>query len=242
MRGGLQALPDSPTDKRRYVRAMFSDIAPRYDFLNHLLTLRIDTGWRRAAVAALGWELRPDGLFLDACAGTLDLADRLARRPGFHGRVIATDFALPMLRLGLPKVPAGSVRVAGADTLRMPVADASFDGAMIGFGVRNLTSLDDGVAEMATVLKPGARLVILDLGMPNPGPLRALYLLYFRRVLPLIGRVVSGHPSAYTYLPESVITFPHPRGLVERLVAAGFREAGYRPLTGGVVAVTWGTR
>ena len=232
----------SPPDKRRYVRQIFSDIAPRYDLLNRVLSMNIDRSWRRRAIARLGWEHRQPGVFLDACAGTLDLAAELAAGRGFQGRVVATDFALPMLRLGDGKGPPGRIQRAVADTLLLPAADATFDGAMVGFGVRNLAGLDEGLRELARVLKPGARLVVLDFSTPPFAPLRALYLFYFRRVLPLVGRLVSGHPTAYSYLPESVMDFPAPAELESRMQRAGLRDCGHELLTGGIAAVTWGTR
>jgi demethylmenaquinone methyltransferase/2-methoxy-6-polyprenyl-1,4-benzoquinol methylase len=239
-------LPTGPAasqpDKRRYVRQIFSDIAPRYDLLNRVLSLNIDRSWRRRAIARLGWERRQPGVFLDACAGTLDLAVELAGQHGFEGRVVATDFALPMLRLGAGKGPAGRIRRAAADTLQLPVPDGSFDGAVVGFGVRNLAGLDDGLRELGRVLKPGARLVVLDFTTPPFAPLRALYLFYFRRVLPLVGRLVSGHPTAYTYLPESVMDFPEPAELEDRMCRAGLHDCGHELLTGGIAAITWGTR
>ena len=232
----------SPIDKRAYVRGMFSDIAPRYDFLNRLLSMRIDQSWRREAIARLDWRERPNGHYLDACAGTLDLAIQLAAQRGFGGRVTATDFAVPMLRRGAGKPDAKALGVAAADTLQMPVRDATFDGAMIGFGVRNLSDLDAGFREMARVLKPGAKLVVLDFTVPPSAPMRALYLLYFRRILPFVGRLVSGHPTAYDYLPDSVMSFPPPEELGRMMDRAGFRATGHRLLTFGIAAITWGTR
>jgi len=222
------------------VRGMFTAIAPRYDFLNHLLSLNVDRSWRRAAVARLGWEARPDGLYLDLCAGTLDLAAELARRPGFRGTVLGADFAVPMLVRGRGKA-ARAVPV-GADALALPFPDAAFDGALVGFGVRNLADLDAGLAEAARVLKPGARFVILEFTTPRWAPLRAAYLFYFRRILPAIGRMVSKHREAYTYLPESVLDFPDPDAFARRLEAAGFSNVGYEILTGGICALHHGTR
>jgi demethylmenaquinone methyltransferase/2-methoxy-6-polyprenyl-1,4-benzoquinol methylase len=221
---------------------MFSAIAPRYDLLNHLLSLGIDRRWRRAAVDRLGWEAAPAGLYLDACAGTLDLAAELANRPRFSGRVVGADFAAPMLRLGKGKARPGAVRPAAADTLELPFPDSRFDGAMVAFGVRNLADLDAGLAELARVLRRGARLVILEFTTPSWKPFRMLYLFYFHRLLPLIGRAVSGHPPAYSYLPASVKTFPAPDELRGRLERAGFRESSYTLLTGGIAALHWGTR
>jgi demethylmenaquinone methyltransferase / 2-methoxy-6-polyprenyl-1,4-benzoquinol methylase len=231
-----------PSDQRRYVREMFSAIAPRYDLLNHLLSLNIDRRWRRLAVDRLGWERRPGGAYLDACAGTLDLAAELARRAAFAGTVIAADFAPAMLRLGAGKAPPGTVRVAAADTLELPFADATFDGATVGFGVRNLADLDGGLAELFRVLKPGSRVVVLDFTTPPWAPLRSLYLFYFKRVLPWVGGVVSGHPEAYAYLPASVERFPPPAELARRVAGTGFRDGGYLLLTGGIAAIHWGTR
>lgn len=233
-RGGDQAA------KRAYVRRMFTAIAPRYDLLNHLLSLNVDRRWRRAAVRQLGWEAHPDGTYLDLCAGTMDLAAVLARAPGFRGRVIGADFVVPMLERGRRKAPRTAP--VGADAMALPFADARFDGAMVGFGVRNLADLDAGFAEAARVLKPGARFVILDFATPRFAPLRAVYLFYFRRVLPAIGRAVSKHRDAYTYLPESVLAFPEPGELARRLEAAGFNHVAYRLMTGGIVAVIHGTR
>ena len=192
--------------KRSYVRGMFTAIAPRYDFLNHLLSLNVDRRWRRAAVARLGWEARPDGVYLDLCAGTLDLAAALAHARGFRGRVLGADFVVPMLARGKGKADR-AVPVA-ADALALPFPDAAFDGALVGFGIRNLADLDAGIQEAARVLKPGARFVVLEFATPRFAPLRAAYLFYFRHVLPTIGRAVSKHTDAYTYLPESVLSFP----------------------------------
>ena len=239
------APPAPQTDhpnQRRNVREMFTAIAPRYDFLNHLLSLGIDRRWRRAAVDRLAWETRPAGLYLDACAGTLDLAAELARRRGFAGRVVGADFSARMLKLGAGKGRPDAIRSAAADALELPFRGGRFDGAMVAFGVRNLTDLDAGLAELARVLRPGARLVILEFTTPVWAPFRALYLFYFRRLLPLIGRAVSRHPTAYSYLPASVSTFPGPDLLRKRLEAAGFRDCGHSLLTGGIAALHWGAR
>jgi demethylmenaquinone methyltransferase/2-methoxy-6-polyprenyl-1,4-benzoquinol methylase len=219
---------------------MFAAVAPRYDFLNHLLSLNLDRRWRRAAVARLGWEARPDGVYLDLCAGTMDLARALAREPRFRGRVIGADFVVPMLRLGRGK--AARTALVAADALLLPFSDAAFDGALVGFGVRNLTDLDAGLHETARVLRPGARFVILEFATPRAAPLRAAFLFYFRRVLPLIGRAVSKHRDAYRYLPESVKTFPEPEALAARMRAAGFSSVRFELLAGGICALHHGTR
>lgn len=233
---------DAPTGdaKRSYVRQMFTAIAPHYDFLNHLLSLNVDRRWRRRAVRQLGWERLPRGRYLDLCAGTLDLAALLTRQASFHGRVVAADFVVPMLARGRWKAP--DVRPVGADALCLPFADGMFDGAMVAFGIRNLTDVDLGLREAARVLRPGARLVVLEFTTPRFRPLRAAYLLYFRRVLPWIGRVVSGHATAYAYLPASVLEFPGPEDVAARMRRAGFGDVSFASLSGGVATIHWGTR
>ena len=226
--------------KRSYIRSMFAAIAPRYDLLNHLLSLNVDRRWRRAAVARLGWEAKPDGVYLDLCAGTLDLAAALAHSPGFRGTVVGADFVVEMLARGRGK--AARARPVAADALDLPFPDAHFDGAMVAFGVRNLADLDAGLREAARVLKPGARFVVLEFATPRVAPLRALYLFYFRRLLPAIGRAVSKHRDGYSYLPESVLEFPEPDRLAGRLEGAGFSNVAYELLTGGICAVHHGTR
>lgn len=226
--------------KRAYVREMFTAIAPRYDFLNHLLSLNIDRLWRRQAVAELGWERSPDGTFLDLCSGTMDLAAALGNRDGFAGRVIGADFVQPMLVRGKGK--SARVTPVAADALEMPFPGGRFDGATVGFGVRNLANLDAGLREMARVLKPGARLVILEFTTPRFPPMRALYFAYFRHILPLVGRFFSKHASAYTYLRDSVLAFPEPEELARRMEAAGFRDVRWRRLTGGTCAWHVGVR
>jgi demethylmenaquinone methyltransferase / 2-methoxy-6-polyprenyl-1,4-benzoquinol methylase len=227
-------------EKRTYVRGMFTAIAPRYDLLNHLLSLNMDRWWRRGAVAQLGWEQAPAGRYLDLCSGTMDLAAALGNRKGFAGTVIGADFVHPMLVLGRGK-SARTVPVT-ADALDLPFEAARFDGATVGFGIRNLADLDSGLREMARVLRPGARLVLLEFTTPPRQPLRSLYFFYFRRLLPAIGRLVSKHTTAYTYLPESVLAFPEPDALAERMRRAGFAEVRFRRLTGGICAVHVGTR
>jgi demethylmenaquinone methyltransferase/2-methoxy-6-polyprenyl-1,4-benzoquinol methylase len=229
--------PAHGLERGRQVRRLFSEIAPSYDLLNHVLSLNVDRGWRRRAVAALGWEANPEGTYLDACAGTFDLSLELARRPHFAGRVIGSDFALPMLVQGVPKLRGSRVAPVCADALRLPFPDGSFAGATVGFGVRNLSDLDRGLAELRRVLRARARLVVLEFTTPPNALVRALYQLYFHQVLPRVGRWVSGHPWAYSYLPASVGAFPGPQELAERMRRAGFAEARWRLLTGGIAAL-----
>jgi demethylmenaquinone methyltransferase/2-methoxy-6-polyprenyl-1,4-benzoquinol methylase len=219
---------------------MFTAIAPTYDRLNRIISFRFDQRWRRAAVRRLGWERRPTGVYLDLCAGTMDFGATLARQARFGGRIVAADFAQAMLRIGRAK--SGRLRPVTADALDLPFPDAAFDGAMVGWGVRNLMDLDAGLAEAARVLKPGAKLVILEMTLP-PGPrLRRVYQFYFRRVLPWIGRRISKHTTAYTWLPESTQTFPPPPELARRLAAQGFTDVHWRLFLGGVCALHESTR
>jgi demethylmenaquinone methyltransferase / 2-methoxy-6-polyprenyl-1,4-benzoquinol methylase len=227
-------------EKRAYVRAIFTAIAPTYDRLNRIISFRFDQGWRRYAVARLEWEREPEGIYLDLCAGTSDFGAMLARRPGFRGRVVAADFVRPMLQLGRKK----SARLApvNADALELPFSDWAFDGAMVGWGMRNLVDPDAGLAEAARILKPGARLVILEMALPRQRLLRSAYQFYFRRVMPLIGRWISKHTTAYSWLPESTRVFPEPPEFARRMEAQGFENVDYELLMGGVCALYVGTR
>src|SRR2546427_8900534 len=154
-----------------------STLFPYTTLFRSLLSLNVDRRWLRAAVARLGWEARPDGVYLDLCAGTLDLAAALACARGFRGRVLGADFVVRMLARGKAKAPR-AVPIA-ADALALPFPDASFDGALVGFGIRNLADLDAGIREVARVLRPGARFVVLEFATPRFAPLRAAFLFYF---------------------------------------------------------------
>lgn len=226
-------------EKRAYVRRIFSEIAPRYDLLNRVLSLGVDRAWRRRALAALGWARRPAGVYLDLCAGTLDVGALLARQPGFAGLVVGADFAVPMLRAGAGKRgrAGGALVAVGADALALPLAGASVDGALVAFGIRNVADLDTALAEVRRVLRPGARFVVLEFTTPPNAAVRAAYHAYFHRVLPALGRLVSGHPTAYAYLPRSVAHFPREDALAARMRAAGFADVRWERLTLGVAAI-----
>jgi demethylmenaquinone methyltransferase/2-methoxy-6-polyprenyl-1,4-benzoquinol methylase len=228
--------------KRAYVRRIFSEIAPRYDLLNRILSLGIDRRWRRRAIRALAWERAPKGTYVDLCAGTLDVGAELARQPGFAGVVVGADFAEPMLRVGIGKAPSSSLVPLAADALALPIADGRAAGAIVAFGVRNLADLDAGLREALRLLSPGGRFVILEFSTPRSPPVRLLYHLYFRHILPLVGRVLSGHRTAYRYLPESVSHFPDASQLARRMEDAGFRNVQWRSLTLGIAALHWGER
>ena len=227
-------------EKRAYVRAIFTAIAPTYDRLNRIISFRFDQGWRRYAVARLGWERKPDGIYLDLCAGTLDFGATLARRPGFRGRIVGADFVRRMLQLGRQK--SSRLAPVNADALDLPFPDLAFDGAMVGWGVRNLVDLDAGLAEAARVLKPGAKLVILEMAVPRQRLRRTAFEFYFRRIMPWIGRRISKHTTAYSWLPESTRVFPAPPELARRMEAQGFAGVHYKLLMGGVCALHVGTK
>jgi demethylmenaquinone methyltransferase/2-methoxy-6-polyprenyl-1,4-benzoquinol methylase len=237
-----EALPSGGRDQERQIRRLFSEIAPRYDLLNHVLSMNLDRRWRRRAVACLGWEGHAEGLYLDACAGTFDLSLELAGQPGFRGHVVGSDFALPMLMEGLSKLTGAAVAPVCGDALRLPFGTETFCGATVGFGVRNLADLDRGLAELYRVLRIDARLVVLEFTTPPNPLLRQLYLFYFHRVLPRVGRWVSGHPWAYSYLPASVKEFPSPAQLAGRMRRAGFRGASWSLLSGGIAALHVATK
>jgi len=228
--------------KRVYVRRMFSEIAPSYDLLNRVLSLGIDRRWRTVALRRLGWDRAPEGCFLDLCAGTLDVGAQLTRQSGFRGRILAADFAEPMLRAGAGKAAPTVLAPVVADAMALPVTDDAFDGAIVAFGIRNVADLGAGLREVHRVLRPGACFVILEFSTPRLPLVRAAYLFYFHRILPLIGRLVSGHRTAYTYLPRSVAHFPETDALAAAMRAAGFRDVRWETLTFGIAAIHVGTK
>jgi len=219
------------------VRGMFDRIAGVYDVMNTAMTAGMHHRWReRAADMA---ELQPGGSALDVCCGTGDLALELARRVGPEGTVVGCDFAERMLDAARAKAAwrgVAGVRFEWADALELPYGDGSFDAATAGFGARNLADLDRGLSELRRVVRPGGRLVILEITQPNRPPLSAFFSLWFDRIVPLLGTLASDR-SAYTYLPESVKRFPSPRGLAERMAAAGFPRVRYLVLAGGIITI-----
>jgi demethylmenaquinone methyltransferase / 2-methoxy-6-polyprenyl-1,4-benzoquinol methylase len=224
------------------VNRMFDRIAGHYDAMNSVMTAGLHHRWRqRTAVRA---ELLEGDSALDVCCGTGDLALELARYVGPGGTVVGADFSRPMLELARAKSVsrwATSVRFEYADALELPYEDRSFNAVTVGFGVRNLADLDRGLAEMSRVLKPGGRLVILEITQPHRPPLSIFYSLWFDRIVPLLG-TLAGDRDAYTYLPESVRGFPSPRGLAERMDAAGLERIRATVLAGGIIAIHSGVR
>ena len=216
------------------IRSMFARVAPRYDRANHLLSMGIDHGWRRAAVRFA--ELQPGERVLDTCCGTGDLALALTRA---GGEVVGTDFCPEMLTHAVTKSrAAGAPRWLAADTMRLPFADDSFDLATVAFGIRNVEDPVAGLREMGRVVRPGGRVLVLEFCRPRLPGLRQAYLLYFRRVLPRLGRWISGDTEgAYDYLPDSVMKFPERGAFLELMSDAGLESPRMRLLSGGIAAL-----
>jgi demethylmenaquinone methyltransferase/2-methoxy-6-polyprenyl-1,4-benzoquinol methylase len=235
---------DSATDtadKAERVRRMFDRIAPRYDLFNDVLSAGIHRRWREAAVDAL--DPAPGAPWLDLCAGTLDLARVVAARaPG--ALVVGADFSLPMLTHGRAKLDPtklsrgdAGIQPVAADALRLPFPDEAFRGVIIGFGLRNLADPREGLLEMARVLEPGGRLVVLEFTTPPGRVFRSFYHAYFHHVLPRAGAWISGEPAAARYLPDSVSRFPRAAELAELVADCGFQRVRYRYLTRGIAAL-----
>lgn len=218
---------------------MFDRIAPTYDLLNHLLSANIDKRWRKKAIELL--DLQGDEAILDACCGTGDLAIALQRQG--VGPVVGSDFAPQMLEVAREKDTSGTIRFEVADTTNLPFEDNTFDIATVAFGVRNLEDLDGGFRDLCRVLKPGGRLCVLEFSRPPNALFRGIYHTYFMVVLPIIGNLVSGGAdNAYAYLPRSVMAFPGPQALADRMQAAGFGEVAIHPLTMGISVVHIATK
>lgn len=222
---------------------MFDAIARRYDVLNHFLSAGLDTRWRARAIRDA--SLPADAHVLDLCTGTADLAIAAVKAVP-SARVVGVDFAGAMLRVGLGKLRArrldDRITLIRGDATRIPVRDGWADAATIGFGIRNVAQPEAALRELARAIKPGGRLVILEFGEPIVPGIRGLYNWYFRAVLPRLGRLVSSHQSAYSYLPASVGTFPPPAQFAATISSHGFRDVRAVPLTLGIVYLYVGTR
>src|SRR5712664_2216249 len=237
-------------DASRRVREMFTQIAPRYDMLNHVLSLQMDRMWRARTAKILRPILeRADAKILDLCCGTGDLAFALSRRT--KGKVWGADFAHPMLVRANEKTapldakraaPTCQVSFVESDALRLPFADGSFDLVTTAFGFRNLANYEAGLLEIRRVLKAGGTIAILEFTEPKPGWFGDLYRWYFRAVLPRIGGLISGDKAAYSYLPKSVARFFQPAELKELMLARGFEGVEARVWTGGTVALHTGMK
>jgi demethylmenaquinone methyltransferase/2-methoxy-6-polyprenyl-1,4-benzoquinol methylase len=223
------------------IQGMFDRIAGRYDLLNSLMTAGLHHAWRvRAADRA---EVSPGDAVLDVCCGTGDLAFELAQRVSPGGHVVGCDFSEPMLDLAREKAAdrGAPVRFEWADALRLPYDEGRFDAVTVGFGVRNFADRDRGLREMARVSKPGGRLVILEFTEPRRAPFSTFYSLWFDRIVPVLGRLTD-NPEAYSYLTESVHSFPDPQGLAAKMDAAGFERIRWLVLAGGILAIHSGVK
>jgi demethylmenaquinone methyltransferase/2-methoxy-6-polyprenyl-1,4-benzoquinol methylase len=229
--------PQTGTLPEQQVRAMFDRIASFYDVMNGVMTAGLHHRWRsRAADLA---QVGPGDRVLDVATGTGDLAIELAGRVAPGGEVVGSDFSEKMLELARGKAPG--LRFEWGNALELPYADGEFAAATVGFGARNFDDLDRGLAEMARVVRPGGRVVVLEITTPTRPPLSTFYRLWFDRVVPLIGRV-AGDPDAYEYLPNSVKRFPSPEGLGAAMARAGLTDVRWILTAGGIIALHVGTR
>jgi demethylmenaquinone methyltransferase / 2-methoxy-6-polyprenyl-1,4-benzoquinol methylase len=247
-RGIAGTAPPGTTDERsaaQAVRQMFDEIAPRYDLLNHVLSMNIDRLWWRRTARTFGHILaRSNARVLDLCAGTGDMAVALRAaglRQGNEAQIYALDFSHQMLQHGLEKYEQKNIQPVEADALRLPLPDNALDLAVSAFGFRNLANYDAGLHELFRILKPGGEIGILDFSEPG-GILGKLYGFYFRKVLPHIGTMISGVRGPYEYLPASVHKFPSPQQMLARMEAAGFSEVSWKPYTFGIAGLYRGTK
>ena len=223
---------------QRTITEMFDDISPRYDFLNHLLSFHIDKRWRRKASQWIA--LHHPTAILDVATGTADLAIRLVK-DNPSANVIGVDLSEKMLEIGRRKIAKQRleqhIQLQNADAARLPFSDDAFDAVTVAFGVRNFGNLTQGLREMVRVAKDGAAIAILEFSHPTKGIVRGPYRCYSRRILPFVGRIVSKHPSAYRYLPESVKAFPDGEAFLQLLRDSGMAEAGMLRLNGGIATL-----
>ncbi len=244
-KGSPLGSPDQVRETARAVQSMFAQVAPRYDFLNHLLSARFDVWWRRTAAREVRHVLeRPGSLAADLCCGTGDLAFALASFSA--GRVVGADFCHPMLEIALRKRTNEIVRLRPdfieADVLLLPFANGSLDLVSAAFGFRNLANYAQGLAEMHRVLRPGGVIAILEFNRVQSPVLGPLFRLYFRHILPFIGTMISGARGPYQYLPDSVERFPDQDQLTRHLGECGFEKVRYRNFMGGVAALHVGEK
>jgi demethylmenaquinone methyltransferase/2-methoxy-6-polyprenyl-1,4-benzoquinol methylase len=219
-------------DKRSFVRRSFAAIAGSYDITNTLLSFGADVWWRREAIKVLG--LPGNGLVLDCCAGTLRLGRSiLSRWPGAH--VIALDFSLVMLDRGIKRAHNAAIYPVGGDAEGLPFRDETFDRVIVGFGIRNLTYPQRGIAELFRVTKKGGQIVMLEFGRPTIPIFKQVYRWYLSRVIPWAGRMVSGHKEVYDYLHASIMAFPEPAEMMAMMQKTGFSHNSFRKLTSGIV-------
>ncbi|MCX9010254.1 MAG: bifunctional demethylmenaquinone methyltransferase/2-methoxy-6-polyprenyl-1,4-benzoquinol methylase UbiE [Candidatus Methanoperedens sp.] len=222
--------------KKEYIQKMFASISRRYDYLNHTLSLGRDRSWRRFAVAKL-----PEGLILDVCSGTGDVAIEVSGR----NHAVASDFCREMLQLCARKIQQtgnGNILCVQSDAENLCFKDGSFSGAIAAFGIRNVADIKKALCEMRRVVKKGGRVIVLEFSQPENRLFRRIYYLYFKKVLPLIGGVISKKEGAYSYLPSSVMTFPERGEFVKLMKESGMERIEFYDLTAGIVTVYVGIK
>lgn len=237
--GGIR----DPQAAARAVREMFTSIAPRYDLLNHLLSFNVDRMWWRKTARRFAAVLsRPDAVVLDLCCGTGDMTFALLRQAGESSvRIVGADFSHAMLQRADAKSSGTPLKWIEADALCLPFPAEQFDLVTTAFGFRNLADYDAGLREIVRVLRPGGECGILDFSEPR-GIVGRCYRIYFKRVLPVIGTMISGVRGPYAYLPSSVERFPEPPEMLARMQAAGFREVSWTPYALGIAGLYWGRK
>ncbi len=239
---GYKMVPEE--EKVKWVERHFNTVASRYDLGNTLLSFGIHYIWKQISVDMMG--LKPGDRVLDVCGGTGDLARLAAREIGPSGKVVLYDINRPMMEAGIPKMLQYSstkrIEFVQGDAERISFPDASFDAAMVGFGIRNLTRMEEGFREMHRVLKPGGKMMCLEFSRPTAPWFRMLYDFYSFYIMPVVGEILVGSRLAYTYLPESIRLFPLPDELSALLEGIGFTQMTYRRLTNGIAVVHVGVK
>lgn len=233
-----------PENKAQYVNRMFAQVAPTYDLVNRIMTFGLDQGWRKTVVAEA--RLEPGDRALDVATGTGDIALALAKQVGPKGEVVGSDFCLEMMLPGPAKASKAGVgevvRFMAADAMNLPFADNSFDAVTTGFAMRNVADIEKAFSEMCRVVRPGGKVVCLEVARPKWAIVRWGHQLYFNKIVPLIGRLISGNNEAYTYLPESARNFPPPEELKRIMERAGLEQVRFRLYGLGAAAIHVGTK
>jgi demethylmenaquinone methyltransferase / 2-methoxy-6-polyprenyl-1,4-benzoquinol methylase len=229
-----------PLSGANQIQAMFNSVAPRYDFLNRLLSAGYDRRWRKLAVNE--FDSVTNKTFLDVATGTADIIMEIASRQPSSNKIIGIDFSQSMLELGNKKVSGLDIYLIPGSAENIPLKNKTFDGVITAFGVRNFSDAKQGILEMYRVLKPKGKIVVLEFSFPQNGLLQWFYRFYFENILPLTGRIISGHKSAYSYLPASVANFPQGNDFKKMLEESGFEDVSLKELTLGIVTLYTGKK